>query len=96
MATTAIARKASRADLKRPQYQVGSGVRAGLWNFFVRLMDFGLQRIQNTAVTATLDVILEPLQSHADHVAVVEPRPDARLRAQAQPDVMQAVDVLRP
>ena len=92
----ATARNASRVDLKRQQYQVGSGVRAGLWDFLMRLMDFLLEGIQNTAVTAALQVILKPLQGHADDVAVVEPRSDASLRAQAQPDAMQPVDVLRP
>ena len=96
MATIAIASSASRKGLKRQQYQVGSGLRAGLRDVLVRLMDFLLEGVQNTAVKAAIQVIFEALQGHADDVAVVEPGSDAGLRAKPQPDAMQAVDILWP
>ncbi len=89
VATMATARSASRmdlkGDLKGQRYQVASSFGSGIG---VGLMDFGLQRIQNIALTAALQIILQPLQGHADHIAVVEPRTDARLRAEPQPDAM--------
>src|SRR5689334_14224333 len=83
MVTMATARSAWRMDLKEDlkgqRYQVASPFGSGLG---VGLVNFLLEGIHNAAVTAALEVILEPLQGHADDIAVVEPRPDARLRAE--------------
>ena len=45
----------------------------------MRLVDFLLEGIHNTAVTAAFQVILQPLQRDADDVAMVQPGADARL-----------------
>jgi hypothetical protein len=54
----ATARRASLVDLKGQQYQVASSFGSGIG---VGFMDLLLQRIQNVAVTAALQVILQPL-----------------------------------
>jgi len=40
--------------------------------YFVRLIEFVRQGIQNVAVTAVLEVVLQPAQRYADDVAMVE------------------------
>ncbi len=43
-------------------------------------MDFVLERTQDLAIAATLEIVFQPLKGHAHDIAVVEPGSNARLR----------------
>ena len=59
-------------------------------------VDGAFDLLQNAQAFGALELFFQPLQRHADHVAMVEFRADAFLLGQAQPDVVQQVHVFGP
>jgi uncharacterized secreted protein with C-terminal beta-propeller domain len=59
-------------------------------------MHFVFEGAHDFAAMNAFEILLQPAQRDAYNVAVMEPGSHARVRAEAQPDAMQAVDVLRP